>query len=118
MMAGAATALTTFALTIYAIKTKTSIEVFMALAFIVYLAMLPIIIISLFVGLGALYTVYCCLGVVFYGLYLIIDTMMIVKGKGMSGRGCSMDDYIIGAMMLYIDIIMMFLYLLRLFGGK
>lgn len=29
-----------------------------------------------------------------------------------------MDDYIIGAMMLYIDIIMLFIYILRLFGNK
>ena len=117
-MAGGATALTTLALTIYAMRTKTSIEVFVAMAFVVYLAMMPLIIISWFVGLGALNTVYCCLGVVLYGLYLIIDTMMIVRGKGLGGRGCMMDEYCVGALLLYMDIIGMFLYLLRLFGNS
>ena len=117
-MAFGTTALTTIALTIYALRTKTNIEVFVAMSFVVYLAMLPLIIISFFIGLGALNTLYCALGVILYGLYLIIDTMMICKGKGMSGRGCQMDDYIIGAMMLYLDIIMMFVYILQLLGSK
>jgi FtsH-binding integral membrane protein len=117
-VAAAATALTTTALTVYAIRTKTKIEVFAAMSFVVCLAMLPIIIIGFFVNLKVLHIVYCALGVVLYGLFLIIDTMMIVKGKGMSGRGCDMDDYIIGAMMLYIDIIMMFIYILQLLGNR
>ena len=111
-IAGAATALTTGALTIYALRTNTSIEVFIAMAFVVYLAMLPLIIISWIVGLGALNVLYCALGVILYGLYLIIDTIMICRGKGFSGQACDMDDYIIGAMMLYIDIVMMFVYIL------
>ena len=118
MMAGLATALTTIALTIYALKTKTKVEVFMAMSFVVYLAMLPLVIISLVIGLGPLNTLYCALGVVLYGLFLIIDTMMICRGTTMSGYGCDFDDYIIGAMMLYIDIVMLFVYLLRLFGNN
>ena len=85
MMAGATTALTTIALTIYALRTKTKVEVFGAMAFLVYLAMFPLIIISWVVGLGALKTLYCALGVVLYGLFLIIDTMMICRGKCISG---------------------------------
>jgi len=118
MVAGAATALTTIALTIYALRTTTSIEVFAAMSFVVYLAMFPLIIIGLVVGLGALYTLYCALGVLLYALFLIIDTIMICKGDSMSGYGCDMDDYVIGAMMLYMDIIMLFLYILRLLGSS
>jgi FtsH-binding integral membrane protein len=118
MMAGGATALTTISLTIYAMRTTTGVEVFAAMAFVVYLAMFPLIVISFFVGLGALNTLYCCLGVILYGLFLIIDTIMITGGKTMSNKACSMDDYVIGAMMLYMDIVMLFLYLLQLFGKK
>jgi len=49
MMAGSATAAATIALTIYAMKTKTDISVFMALSFVVCLAMLPIMIICIFI---------------------------------------------------------------------
>ena len=118
MMAGAATAAATIALTVYAMRTKKDIEVFMALAFVVYLAMLPIMIICLFIRVEIMYTLYLCLGIVLYSLYLIIDTMMICKGNSFSGRDCGYDDHVIGALMLYIDIIMLFIYILRLLGKK
>jgi len=118
MMAGAATAAATIALTVYAMRTKKDIEVFMALAFVVYLAILPIMIICIFIRIEFLYTLYLCLGIVLYSLYLIIDTMYICKGASFSGRECNYDDHIIGALMLYIDIIMLFIYILRLLGKK
>ena len=120
MMAGAVTALVTISLTIYAFRTKVQIEVFAAMAFVVYFAMFPIFIISLFVFPGHfLYTVYNVLGVLLYSLFLIIDTMMICnRGQGMSNYKIDMDDYVIGALMLYLDIVMLFIYILRLFGDR
>jgi len=119
-MAGLAAALATISLTIYAMRTKTKIEVFIALAFVVYLAMLPLMIISLCIGTSGLNTLYCCLGLVFYSLYLIIDTMIICGKAGDKHNGVTMDhnDYVIGALMLYLDIIMIFLYILRLLGDS
>ena len=53
--------------------------------------------------------------VILYGLYLLIDTQLIVGG----GRyKLTIDDYIIGAIIIYMDIIMIFLYLLQMFGGR
>jgi len=46
MLAGLTTALVTISLTIYAMFTKTDIRVFMALVFVLYLAMLPMCIIG------------------------------------------------------------------------
>ena len=47
--------------------------------------------------------------VILYALYILVDTQLIVGG----GRHeLSIDDYIIGAIILYIDIIMLFLKLL------
>jgi len=93
-------------------KTKTKLEVFAAMAFVLYLAVMPIMIIGLFVYSRGLYIFYCVIGLIFYSLFLIIDTMYIVGGKSMSGSKCSLDDYVVGAMMLYLDIIMIFVYLL------
>ena len=53
--------------------------------------------------------------VVVYGLYLVYDTQMIAGGKSHS---LGYDDYIVGALLLYVDIMMLFLELLRLFGGR
>jgi FtsH-binding integral membrane protein len=49
------------------------------------------------------------------GIYMIHDTQLII-GKGR--WKLSLDDYILGAMVLYVDIITMFLYLLALFSKK
>ena len=51
--------------------------------------------------------------VLLFGLFLIFDTQQIVgKGKHVM----SIDDYIVGALVLYLDIITIFIELLTLFG--
>lgn len=58
---------------------------------------------------------YCCLGVILFGIYLVIDTQMIIGGKRLE---LSTDDYIAAALLLYIDIIQIFLYILQMLGKK
>lgn len=53
-------------------------------------------------------------GVIIFGLYLIMDIQMVIGDKK---RKIQKDDYIIGAMMLYIDVIQIFMYLLQLIGA-
>ena len=60
-----------------------------------------------------LFCLYCLAGIVIYGIYLVIDTQLIAGGKKVE---LSYDDYILGALMLYIDIIGLFIYILSLFG--
>lgn len=117
ILAGLATALVTIALTVYAMRTKVKIEFFYAMTFVIYLAMLPLMIIGFIMHTKALHIVYCCLGLIFYSIFLIIDTMQIVKGKSVGGYALELDEYIIGSLMLYIDIIMIFVYILRLLGA-
>lgn len=58
-----------------------------------------------------LYIFYCFGGVVIYSIYLIIDTQLIL---GKFENEFSSEDYVIAAMNLYIDIIQLFLYILRI----
>lgn len=117
ILAGLTTALVTIALTVYAMRTKVNIEVFYAMTFVIYIAMFPLWIIGLIMRTRVLYIVYCSLGLLFYSIFLIIDTMQIVKGKSFGGWALDLDEYIYGAMMLYIDIVMIFVYILRLLGA-
>jgi protein lifeguard len=48
--------------------------------------------------------------VVLSSIYIIFDTRLIITKM-------SYDDYIIAALMLYIDIINLFMYILALFGS-
>lgn len=70
---------------------------------------------SFFVSSPFLTNLYCAVGVFLFGIYLIIDTQMIMGGKHIE---LNIDEYAIAAMLLYIDIIQIFLYLLRMLGGK
>ena len=61
----------------------------------------------------ALLLVYGSVGVLIVGFYILIDLVQI-----MTPDAISYDDYILGAMMLYIDIVRMFLYILMILGKK
>ena len=54
-------------------------------------------------------------GAFIFGLFLIYDTQLIVGGKHKKGQ-ISTKDYIMGSVALYMDIINIFLYILRLLG--
>jgi len=56
-------------------------------------------------------TGYCIIGTFIFSGYIIYDTNQILKHLGP-------DDYIIAAIELYLDLINLFLLILRLLGGR
>jgi protein lifeguard len=52
---------------------------------------------------------YCSFGVIVFGIYIIIDIQMIMGGEKYE---ISYDDYIFAALILYVDFIRLFLYVL------
>jgi FtsH-binding integral membrane protein len=110
--AGGLTALVTIALTVYACTTKTDFTFCGGILFVLGALMLGYCIFAFAFGIY-LNAFFCVLGVFLYSIYLIYDTQLIM---GSFGNAYSIDDYIVAAMMIYIDIIQIFLYLLRLFG--
>lgn len=59
--------------------------------------------------------VVCLVFIIIYTIYIVIDTQAIAGGRS---HELSFDDYIIGALCLYIDIIGLFIYILSLIGGR
>jgi hypothetical protein len=53
--------------------------------------------------------------VIIYGCYLIQDTQLLAGGKH---QKLSLDSYIIGALLIYTDIALLFLNLLTSIGSK
>jgi FtsH-binding integral membrane protein len=111
LMAAVMTCAVTIALTVYACTTKTDFTVFGSFLFIASCMMLLFGLFVMFTHNKVIYIIYSCLGVIFYSVYLIYDTQLIVGDKS---RAIGVDDYIYGALMLYIDIINLFLHILRL----
>lgn len=103
------------ALTVYAIATPTDFTMMGGFLIVLVMSLIMLGIFSLIAWSPFLDNLYCCLGIFVAGLYLVYDTQMIVGGRRLS---ISIDDYVIGALMLYLDIIQIFLYLLELFSRK
>jgi FtsH-binding integral membrane protein len=108
------TAAMVISLTIYAFTTKADFTIMGGMFFILGASMLMLAIFCLFVRFYWLHMLYCCLGVILFGLYLVFDTQLIMGGKRYQ---LEIDDYILGALILYTDIITIFLYLIQILGG-
>jgi len=116
LAAAGMTSVMTVALTIYACTTKTDFTACGALFFCIFIGVILLSIISMFMSFVAWWHPFMsAIMVIIYGLYVIYDTQLIAGG---GQHELSMDDYVIGAMILYVDIMMMFLELLRLFGDR
>lgn len=111
LMAAIMTLSIVVALTIYAMITKEDFTYFWGILFIFGMIMLVSGIFLIFTSNPILHIIYSAVGVCFYGIYLIYDTQLIMGNKKHS---LSVDDYILGAILIYLDIIMIFLYLIKL----
>mmetsp|Transcript_54 Transcript_54/g.62 ORF Transcript_54/g.62 Transcript_54/m.62 type:complete len:292 (-) Transcript_54:131-1006(-) len=60
--------------------------------------------------------VYAALGTLIFSFYIVYDTQLILGGN--HKMRFSIDDYVLAALMLYIDIIELFLFILRLIGDS
>jgi len=112
------TAMITLACTLYAFFTKRDMSLGGSMFFLLPMTLLFLFMMMFIFGLTGNvigYDIIIALIVLILGIYIIVDTQMIV-GKGR--WKLSLDDYILGAMVLYVDIITVFLYLLALFAKK
>ena len=117
--AAALTAAMVFGLTIYACVTKEDFTESLCGFFIVavllcmIVALIPIYI---FVHPLLAHLMWCTVGVFIFSFYIIWDTQVIIGGKHKHAE-FDVDDYILAAIILYIDIIQLFLYILELTSG-
>mmetsp|Transcript_36843 Transcript_36843/g.33078 ORF Transcript_36843/g.33078 Transcript_36843/m.33078 type:complete len:160 (+) Transcript_36843:163-642(+) len=115
ILAAALTVSLTFVLTVYACTTKTDFTLYGGILFILGWALFAFGFLFCWVSFGSVQSlntaiiIYSVLGVCLYGVYLIYDTQLIMGGKRYK---LDLDDYVIGALCLYLDIIIIFIKLL------
>ena len=112
-MAAFMTAGVTAGLTFYAWTTKEDFTMMRGLLSVFGSALLLLVIMIIIFQSEALMTLYCFFIVIIMGIYLIVDTQFIIGEKRYEIND---DDYILGAMIIYLDIIMLFVYILRIMG--
>lgn len=113
MMAACITAAAVVGLTIYALTTKTDYTMCGGLLFALCLVLLVATILAIFIRNRWLQLVISVFGALLFCVYLIFDTQLLLDNHANS---LSIDDYIWAAMNLYIDIIQLFIYILRIVG--
>lgn len=108
------TAAIVVALTIYAFTTKTDFTICGGLLFTAVMALFVGSILAIIFRSRLLSILISVISVVVFSIYLIYDTQLIL-GKG--ELRLTIDDYIFAAMNLYLDIIRIFLEILRIVGA-
>jgi hypothetical protein len=117
VQAATLTAGVSIALTVYAATTKTDFTIFGPLLFI-FGFVFSISSIFFFLAWGPVsHLLFSAIGVVLFSFYLIYDTQVIIGGKNRQSA-LQLDDYILASVILYLDIINLFLYILSLTGEK
>ncbi|CAD8145549.1 unnamed protein product [Paramecium pentaurelia] len=105
VMAAALTLAAVIGLTLYACKTKKDFTTKGAFLFMASTSLFLFAILSGVYYDQAMSLLYSLISSLLFGVYLIYDTQLIIGG---STHKLSIDDYIIGAMFIYIDIIYLF----------
>lgn len=112
-MAATMTFVMVLSLTFYAINTNTDITMKGGIIFILIAIMFLFTIFCFFIPMNIFIVIICLLSVVILSFYIIYDTQIIMGNRQ---EMIQVDDYILGAFMIYTDIISLFLQLLRIFS--
>ena len=102
-------------LTLFSIFTKTDMTVFGGLLTCFCIILFFLTNIGIFFRSELYQTFINACGVLLFSLYLIYDTQIVI---GKNKHLLKTDGYIIGALIIYIDIVSLFIKILALFGKK
>lgn len=101
----------TLALTVYALTTETDITMYGGVLFAGSAVLLVGGIFLMFTNNNTAHIIFSCIAVILFSVYIIYDTQLLLDS---SEQSYSIDDYIVAALQLYIDIINLFLNILSI----
>lgn len=107
-------AVVTLAITIFAFQTKYDFTMMGGCLFVALIVLICFGFLTIFFHSKIVRLIYACLGALIFGLYLVMDTQLMMGGN--KKYSISPEEYIFAALNLYIDIIMLFLYILEIIG--
>lgn len=113
IMAAVMTLGVTVSLTLYAFLTKNDFTIFAGFLFTTTSSLI-LSLIFMFFDFGFLHIFICSLAVIVYGMYLVYDTQLIIGGHHLE---LGYDEYIIGSLVIYLDIMVLFLRILEILNA-
>ena len=109
------TFVTVISLTIYAWKSEKDFTIYGGTLFVSLILLIFASLILMFVNIPLLNVIYTYISLIIFCIYLIYDTQLLIG----SGRfKFTEDDYILAAINIYLDIIILFLKILSIVGKK
>ena len=115
LMAMGIVAVLTLAITLFAFQTKIDFTIMSGCLFVALIVFICFGFLMWFFPHGrTVRLVYACLGALIFGLYLVMDTQLMMGGH--KKYSLSPEEYIFAALNLYIDIVTLFLYILQIVG--
>ena len=109
------TFVTVISLTIYAWKTEKDFTIYGGTLFVALILLIFASLILIFINIPLLNVVITYISLIIFCIYLIYDTQLLIG----SGRfKFTEDDYILAAINIYLDIIILFLKILAIIGKK
>jgi FtsH-binding integral membrane protein len=111
MIAAFMTAGLVLGLTVYAYTTTSDFTTSGAALFSIFVVVFMFGIFSALYQDNVMRIFYCAISIILFSFYLIYDTQLIMGGKT---HQLEQDDYILAAMLLYLDIIILFIKLLEI----
>ena len=105
------TIISTLTITFYACTTKTDFSYLRVILYIISIQLFMVGLTSIFFRLEMLYMFYTYISTIMVAIYLVYDTQLIM---GKFGNAYSVDDYIFATLEIYMDIIRLFLLILRI----
>ncbi|CAF2570564.1 unnamed protein product [Rotaria sp. Silwood2] len=109
------TAFVCLGITLFSFQTKYDFTSCFGILFVISLALLAFGIVCIFTYSRIMYTIYAGLGALAFSVFLAVDTQLIMGGKR---HEISAEDHVFASLMLYIDIVYIFLYILSLLGNR
>ncbi|KAJ6641200.1 Protein lifeguard 1 [Pseudolycoriella hygida] len=110
------TAAVCIALTIFAFQTKWDFTMLGGILFVALTILILFGLIGFFWPGRTMQLIYSSCGAVLFAIYLIYDTQMMMGGK--HKYSISPEEYIFGALALYLDIINIFIHILSIIGSS
>mmetsp|Transcript_2743 Transcript_2743/g.6224 ORF Transcript_2743/g.6224 Transcript_2743/m.6224 type:complete len:246 (+) Transcript_2743:72-809(+) len=118
-LAAGLTAALCFGLTLFALQTKYDVTGMGPYLMCGLMALFLLGFIMMFLpGSPFLQKLYAVGGALLFSFYLVYDTQLIVGGKHKRANQFSIDDYILAALAIYVDVIQIFLMVLQMMGER
>lgn len=109
--------LVTVALTLFAFQTKIDFTMYGGVLFVAVICLMLFGFLTAIFRSEVMQNLYAAIGALIFCAYIVYDTQMIIGGEHHAHK-FTIDMYVFAALNLYIDIVQLFLFLLRLFGNN